>query len=573
MTRRSGWVAIGALLFLQGLPACRAEHPDPGGGEQEGGREPAGGGVVTPATLLDPPAGSWLTYGRDYTNQRYSPLAQIDRRNVSRLVPRIVFQTAIERLSGFQTSPVMAGGVLYVTTPFNILIAYDLRAGRELWRYQHKLGPTILCCGPVNRGAAIGHGMVYMATLDARVVALDARTGELRWEVQDNDPEAAYSLTLAPLLVGDRLIVGTAGAEYGIRGNVTAYRASTGERLWRWYAIPSPEEGGWWGSWTPTTPTGDSLNRDIAREKADSARFADAWKTGGGSVWTTPAYDPALGLLFVVVVNPSPEYDGSVRPGDNLYTVSVVALDVESGKLRWHHQYVPHDQWDSDASNPPILVEDGDGKLVVHAGKTGWVYVLDAATGRLVRRSDAFVPQDGLFSLPTPQGVRRAPGAAGGASWQPSAFSPGTGYVYVPAFHLPMLFTTHPEPYVKGQLFRGSDESTIPNEPTWSTLSAVDLATGKIAWQVKTGDPLGGALATAGGLLFVGENSGWFKAYDAGSGEVLWQFQCGAGVNAPPVTFSLDGEQLVAVAAGGSFYDGHLGNAVFVFGMPKAYEP
>ena len=518
--------------------------------------------------LINPPSGEWRSYGRDYTNQRYSPLTQITRANVARLVPHRVFQTGIERLNGFIASPIVAHGMMYVTTPFNHLIAYDLRTGREAWRYRHKPGSSIPCCGPTNRGAAIGHGLVFMATLDSRLLALDSKTGELRWEIQDSDPDSAYSFTLAPLVVGDKVIVGTSGAEFATRGRVTAYDADTGELVWRWYAVPSPEEGGWWGQWSPTTPTGENLGRDIAQEKADSARYADAWRIGGGSMWTTPAYDPDLGLLYMGIGNPVPEYDATVRPGDNLYTVSIVAVDAASGKLRWYHQYVPHDVWDFDASNPPVLFSDGGRKLVAHAGKTGWVYILDAVSGELVRRSEAFVPQERLFDLPTPEGIRRAPGAAGGADWHPSAFSPITRFLYVPGVHLPMIFKTFPEDPEKGRIYRRGSEDLIPNEPSWSTLSAVDVRTGSIRWQVKT-EPagIGGALATAGGLVFAGDVNGWFRAFDAKSGDTLWEFFCGAGVNAPPIAFSLEGEQFIAVAAGGSFYDGNLGDAVFVFGL------
>jgi PQQ-dependent dehydrogenase (methanol/ethanol family) len=524
----------------------------------------------TPAAAqhAQPPAHEWPSYGRDYSNQRFSPLRQVRPANVGRLVPRRVFQTGTGKINGLTGSPIVAAGTMYMTTPFNSLIAWDLRTGRERWRYEHKLGTFIPCCGPTNRGAAIGEGLVFMATLDARLVALDADSGAVRWEVQDSDPDSAYSFTMAPLVVDGRVIVGTSGAEYPTRGRLTAYDARTGERLWRWHAIPSPEEGGWWGKWVSSTPSGEPLGRDLARERADSATYPDAWRIGGGAVWTTPAYDPETGLLYFGTGNPVPEYDGTVRPGDNLYTVSIVALEAATGRLRWYHQYLPHDLWDSDAANPPIVLRESGRKVVAHAGKTGHIYLLDASTGELIRRSQPFVPQENFFMGPTAQGQRRAPGAAGGADWHPSAYAPPLGLMFVPATHLPMRFLRIAQEPVQGQDYRGGTEEMPPPDSAWYAVTALSLRTGAVAWEARS-RPVGGVLATAGGLVFAGDASGWFRAYDARTGRELWQFFCGAGVNAPPVSFALDGEQFIAVAAGGSFYDGMLGDAVIVFGLQR----
>src|SRR5207247_1038557 len=252
-----------------------------------------------------------------------------------------------------------------------------------------------------------------------------------------------------------------------------AYNAGTGAVLWTWYTIPSPQDGGWWGRWSRTTPEGDNLNRNIVKEKADSAKYADAWMHGGGSMWMTPAYDAETKTLFVSIGNPSPDLDGAIRPGDNLWTESIVAIDATTGKFKWGYQEVPHDVWDLDATSPPVIATVGGKKVVVEAGKTGWVYVLDAATGKLVRRSEAFVPQEG-------------------------------------------------------------------------NATRVCFATAKKVWQGRTEQPMmGGATATAGGLVFTGEGNGWFKAYDAKTGTVLWQFYCGAGVNAAPSVFSMDGEEFI----------------------------
>jgi alcohol dehydrogenase (cytochrome c) len=524
----------------------------------------------------------WTTYGGNDQNQRFSQLKQITTKNVGQLVLRRMFQTGIEKLGSFENTPIVTGNVMYVTTPYNTAMAYDLTSGKELWRYTHKLGTTIYCCGPNNRGVGIhGGAHVYMGTLDARLVALDAKTGKVLWDKEVADPAFGYSITHAPLVLGDNVIVGVSGGEYGIRGHVTAYNAMSGEQVWRWYSIPAPQgdptfddkaPNGWFGTWTPTTPEGTNLHRDIAKEKADSAKFADSWQRGGGGVWMTPAYDKESNTIFVAVGNPSPDLDGSVRPGDNLYTDGVVAIDASNGKTRWYYQTVPHDVWDLDAVSPPVVATVGGQKVVVHAGKTGWVYVLDAGTGKLVRRSDAFVPQENMFALPTPEGTRMLPGANGGAEWSPIAIDQTLGYAFVAALHQPMHYKVHNAPWEKGRLWLGSAFVAIPGEEQYGLYSAVDLKSGKIAWQNKVPQPMmGGALATAGGLTFTGEGNGNFNAYDSKTGKLLWQFNGGAGCNSAPMTFSQGGEQFIAVACGGNFQISYpLGDAVLIFGLPKA---
>jgi alcohol dehydrogenase (cytochrome c) len=532
--------------------------------------------LVTAAMLTQAAAsGDWLMYGHNYWNNRFSPLTTINTENVKNLVPRWVFQTGTERLGSLETTPVVVNGVMYFTSPAapnNVVVAVDLRTSKILWRYEHKNAPvSTACCGPNNRGVAIANGLVFLGTLDGQLVALDQQTGKEKWVAQVGDAGAGYTETMAPLVVGDKVVIGTSGAEYGIRGFVKAYNAANGMLAWTWYTIPSPQEGGWWGPWSKTTPEGSDLHRDIDREKADSARYATAWQHGGGSVWMTPAYDDSTHTLFVSIGNPSPDLDGSIRPGDNRWTESIVALDAVTGKFKWGYQEVPHDVWDLDAVSPPVIARVGGKKVVVEAGKTGWVYILDAVTGKLVRRSDNFVPQENMFAQPTDSGVRMLPGANGGAEWNPIAIHPDLGLAYVAALHQPMLYKTHMAEYERGRLWLGSAFIAIPTEAQWGNVSAVDLNTGKIAWQVKTEQPMmGGVTATAGGLVFTGEGNGWFKAYDAKSGAVLWQFYCGAGVNAAPSVFSVDGEEFIAVAAGGNFQLRFpLGDAVFVFGLPK----
>jgi len=526
----------------------------------------------------------WPTYGGNTWNQRWSSLKQIDTRNVSRLVPRMVFQTGVGRPGSFETTPIVVGDMMYVTTAYNeATIAYDLNSKKQVWRYEHKLGTTLTCCGPNNRGVAVSDGSVFEGTLDARLIALDSKTGKVKWDVEVADPAAGYSITHAPLVVDQNVIVGVSGGEYGIRGYVTAYNAMTGEQAWRWYSIPAPKgdptfddkaPNGWWGTWATKAEESD-LHRDIAREKADSAKYPDAWKTGGGGVWMTPAYDKALNSIFLAVGNPSPDLDGSVRPGDNLYTDAIVAIDATSGKTKWYYQTVPHDVWDLDAVSPPAVTMLNGQKVVVHAGKTGWVYVVDATTGKLIRKSQNFVPQENMFGLPSEKGTRMLPGANGGSEWSPIAIDPSLDYAFVAGLHQPMNYITHTAPYEKGRLWLGSAFVAIPGEEQWGLYSAVNLKTGKIAWQNKVPQPMmGGSLATAGGLAFTGEGNGNFNAYESRTGKLLWQFNAGSGCNAAPMTFTHGGEQFIAVACGGNFQLSYpLGDAVMVFGFPKTWTP
>jgi alcohol dehydrogenase (cytochrome c) len=528
---------------------------------------------VTDAMLTNARANgnNWLTYGRDYTNQRYSPLAQITTANVSSLRAAWIYQTGISRLGSFETSPIVVDGVMYLTSPYNsATVALDARTGQQIWRYEHKPSITspIYCCGPNNRGVAISGGTVYQGTLDARLVALDSKTGAVKWDVEVADPEAGYSETMAPLIVDNSVIIGISGAEYGIRGFVRAYDKNDGKPLWTFYTLP---DKGWEGDFSAKTGEGEDLKRDIPAEKAAMAQYGDAWKRGGGSVWMTPAYDPASHNIFFAVGNPSPDLDGTVRPGDNLYTESIVAVDARTGDYKWHYQEVPHDVWDFDATSPPVIVKLKNGKTAVaEAGKTAFVYVLDAETGKLIRKSDEFNRHENYFVQPTAEGVRMLPGANGGSEWSPTAVNPNLGYMYVLGLEQPMNYITHSAPLEKGKLWLGSAFKAVPGEKQFGTFTAINLNTGKRAWQVTTEQPMiGGALATAGNLVFTGEGNGHFNAYDARSGKVLWTFQAGAGCNAPPVTYMLDGKQYIAVACGGNFQLGYpLGAAVFMFALP-----
>lgn len=562
-TARVGVALVLLVPLVLSVTGCKTERGDTTSGA---GRDTAAA-AAAPAAATTASADTalrsamadstvWPSFGRDYTNQRYSPLTQISAANVRGLVPAWSYKTGLPH--AFEASPVVVGGTMYVSTPLNHVVALDPATGTKKWEYSPKLGVTVHCCGPVNRGVAVYGNRVYMGRLDGRLVALDAANGREVWNVQVADNQRGYALTGAPVVVDGKVIVGTSGAEYGVRGYLVAYDAGSGKEVWRFYLIPSPEEGGWWGQWAQTDPFGTPLHRNIQQEKADSAKYADAWKVGGGSTWNAPAIDRDLGLAIFVVGNPSPDLDGSVRPGDNLYTESIVAIDLKTGKHKWHFQQVPHDVWDLDATSPVVLFDARDSSgttvhAVAQAGKTGWVYVLDRATGKPIRRSNAFVPQANMFAQPTEKGVRMLPGANGGSEWSPPAYSPQTNYLYVLGLHQPMLYKARheemkPPAFWLGGAFVGT------GEPEYGLFSAVDLNTGKVAWQKKVGRPMvGGALATAGGLVFVGTADRELLAFDAKSGQQIWRYQAKAGVNAPPISYAINGTQYIAVAAGGNY--------------------
>jgi alcohol dehydrogenase (cytochrome c) len=520
----------------------------------------------------------WPVYGGDLSNTRYVENHQINSTNVQRLHLKWIFQTGV--IGSFETTPIVEDGVMYVTTPYDHVFAVDAHTGKQLWHYEPKLGTTIFCCGPNNRGVALSGDKLYLATLDARLIALDKKSGDPVWQTEIADPEYGYSETLAPTVYKNMVIIGISGAEYGIRGFVSAYDKDSGKLIWRWHTIPTPDEvlpdgtKGWYGTFNNLADGINPLHRDIAAEKAAVSKYPDAWKRGGGSNWMTNAIDPERGLLFAAIGNPSPDLYADIRPGDNRWTESLVALNVETGKQVWGYQFVPHDPWDLDAVSPPILtdVKGANGQMVpavVQGGKTGWVYVLDRQTGKLIRRSPAMIPQENLFTQPTEKGIRMLPGANGGVEWSPGSFNPTTRLVYYDNLHQPMTYTVKKEPWQKGKLWLGGAFTAIPGEDQWGNVSAVDVDTGKIIWQAKSEDPMiGGTLTTGGNLVFAGEGDGSFNAYDAGTGQKLWSFQAGAGVNSAPMSYTLDGKQYIAVAAGGNFQLNYkLGDSLLVFAL------
>jgi PQQ-dependent dehydrogenase (methanol/ethanol family) len=507
---------------------------------------------VTDPMMLNAASGenNWLLHGRTYDNQRYSPLKQITADNVKSLFPVALVQTGMT--ASFETTPIVVSGVMYLTTPVvnkkMLIMAVNAATGERLWDVTYSLGSFEICCGPVNRGVAVGYGRVYVVTLDDHLLALDAADGHIVWQSVIVDSRTGYSETLAPQIYDGMVIVGSAGGEWALRGFVAAYDAQTGRERWRWMGTD------------PKTYEGNS------------------WQGGGAMVWTTPAIDPKLGLVIFSTGNPNPDLDGTKRVGDNLYSDSIVALDVHSGQLKWFYQEVKHDVWDYDAASNVVLFDvHQNGETIpaaAEAGKVGWVFILDRRTGALIRKSDPYVMMSkNMFSTPTAAGVDMLPGANGGAEWSPPAYSPQTHYLYILAMDQLMHFTTKPAASEPGLIRLGSAFTNVkPGGIQDGPFVAVDVETGKLAWQYQAPQPLiGGALATAGNLVFMGEGNGWFEAFNAKSGDLLWRYNLGAGVNAPPVTYQVDGEQYVAVAAGGNFQLTYpYGDTVAIFKLPVA---
>jgi alcohol dehydrogenase (cytochrome c) len=502
---------------------------------------------------------NFLHTNANYEQTRFYPNDQINRNNVGHLHPAWIFTTEVKE--SLETSPIIVNGVMYATTSFSHVYAIDAKTGAEIWHFKPKFGPvTTFCCGPNNRGVAVYDDKVYVATLDAKLVALDAKTGSIVWQQQLADPEKGYSETMAPTAVDGKILIGTNGGEYGIRGFVRAYDAKDGKLIWNFDTIPENSAG----VWATMDATGRDEHRDIAAEKAAYAKNGDPYKTLGGGVWQNPSVDLATKRIYFVVGNPSPDLYGAIRPGDNLYTDSLVSVDLDTGKYVCHFQYVPHDVWDLDAVSPTVLVQAADKSgatipAVIHAGKTGYVYVHDRKDCSLIRFSDPMVSQKDRWTLPTPtkpldpNSAKMFPGANGGVEWSPMATDPGQNLAYAINLEQEMTYTVAQEAYPDGKLWLGGAFTNIPGGIQTGNVTAVNYNTGKIAWQVKTPQPMiGGILATSGGLVFTGEGNGAFKAYDSSNGKLLWQFQAGAGVDAPASSYMVDGKQYIVVGAGGN---------------------
>ncbi len=507
-------------------------------------------GQVTPARLLDSAKEpqNWLMYSGDYAGRRFSALDQINTANAHAVVPKWVYQTRAS--DKFETTPLVVDGILYGTGQDDRAFALDASTGRPIWQYQRTLpGDIRPCCGRVNRGLAILGDKVFLGTLDAHVIALDAKTGTVVWDIAAVDYRKGYSFTLAPLVVKNLVILGVSGGEYGIRGFIDAYDADTGERKWRFYTIPGTGEPG------------------------NETWEGDSWKIGGSPAWITGVYDPATNTTFWTTGNPSPSNRGEGRAGDNLYSNCLLALDADTGKLRWYFQFTKHDEHDWDATQVPVMIDEGEKHLIVQANRNGFFYVLDRSTGKLLSSSpfakvtwstskDAEGrPVADKSASPTPEGNRVCPGAAGSTNWMSPTYDPQTRLFYVTAREQCDIFSTAPQPFEEGHAYYGS--AYFPNEdaePFWGALRAIEPTTGKLKWEFKHPSPTwSGALSTAGGIVFTGDAEGNFIALDAASGKPLWHFQTGAPLYAAPMTFAIAGKQYIAVAAG---------SALFTFALP-----
>ena len=517
---------------------------------------------------------NWLTYYGAYDGQRYSALDQINTQNVRRLKPEWVFQCGAVGLQAgattyaFEAAPIVVDGVMYITGWDGWCWALDAVTGQELWRYRHAIPFDVsLCCGNVNRGVAVAHGKVFYVTQNAHLIALDAANGKCVWDKVYGDVRAGESATVAPLIIKDKVIVGSSGGEFGVRGHLDAFDIDSGEHRWRCYTVPKPGEPG-----SETWP-------------ADG----EAWARGGANCWLTGTYDPELNLLYVGTGNPAPDFDGEVRPGDNLYTDSLVAVDPDVGQIRWHYQYNPHDVWDYDSISEHILFELDGRKVLAHFDKNGYAFVLDRTNGQLIRVFPFVdritwgeITPDGKVTpkiFPDEEGVQAHfwPGQAGGKEWTHAAYSPKTGLLYCPVQEVGATATRRRREFKEGIPYWGAGVA-VDIEDAYGMVSAFDPATGREVWRWRNETPMcASVLATAGNLVFAGQPTGEINALNAGTGELLWRFQCGSGHHSSPTTYSVNGRQYIAVPSGwGGWIEGFNpgmlgaphGAALFVFALP-----
>jgi PQQ-dependent dehydrogenase (methanol/ethanol family) len=509
---------------------------------------------VSFAEIAEPKLGDWPTYHGQLSGNRHSPLRQIHTGNVAQLAPKWIF--SIPNARRLEVTPVVVDGVMYVTTA-NRAYALDARSGRQIWRYQRPLTKGLVgdAASGINRGVAVLGDKVFMVTDHAHLIALHRLTGRLLWDVEMADYREHYGATAAPLVVNDLVISGISGGDEGARGFLAAYKASTGERVWRFWTIPAPGE--------PLSETW----------------VGNALPHGCATTWLTGTYDAQANLLYWTTGNPCPDYNGDERKGDNLYSDSVLALEPETGKLRWYYQYTPHDLHDWDAQQTPMLIDaEFQGRrrrLLAQANRNGFFYVLDRITGELLL-AKPFVEQltwasgigpDGRPQLvsgnaPTPAGVKTCPAVEGATNWMSTAYNPETGLFYVMALEKCVIYSKSPEPWERGKSFYGGATRDAPDEPGRKYLRAIDVQTGRIVWQylqVGPGNSWGGALSTAGGLVFFGDDSGAFAAVEAKSGKPLWYFHTNELWKASPMTYLAGGKQYVAVAAGSN---------ILAFGLP-----
>ncbi len=506
--------------------------------------------------------GDVVTYGMGQQGQRYSPLTTINDKNVSKLVPAFAFSYGGEKQRGQEAQPLVSNGKIFVTASYSRLYAIDSKTGDELWQYDHRLPEGILpCCDVVNRGAALYDNLVIFGTLDAKLVALDQDTGDVVWKEKIDNYKDGYSNTAAPLIVNGKVITGVSGGEFGVVGRVEARDAKTGKMIWMRPTI----EG----------HMGTLNGKDNGISGTTNATWpGDLWKTGGAATWNGGTYDPETNLIFFGTGNPAP-WNAHLRPGDNLFSTSTVAIDPDTGKIKWHYQFTPNDGWDFDGVNETVSFNADGKKLAGHADRNGFFYVLDRTNGKLqnafpfVNRTDWAKGIDLKTGRPIETGVRAgdpsksadgkkgkqifvAPSFLGGKNWMPMAYSKDTGLFYVPANEWGMDLWNEPVTYKKGAAYLGAGFTIKPlNDDYIGTLRAYDPKTGKRVWEYRNKAPLwGGVMATAGNLVFTGTPEGYLKAFNAKTGEELWKFQTGSGVVGCPITWEENGEQFIAVPSG-----------------------
>ena len=554
MTGTTRALAAGAALLILLLPFAAATPVAQSGG-------------VTFERLLnaaDEPH-NWLTYSGTYSSQRHTTLDQITPENVDQLELQWVFQA--QSLQPFQATPLVVDGMMYTTEAPNTVLAIDAELGRVFWRYEYTPAPESRpCCGRINRGLAILGNTLFMGTIDAQLVAIDAVSGQPIWVTSVAEPAAGYALTLAPLVVKDKVIVSVAGGEYGIRGFVSAYDVETGEEEWRFYTIPGPGDPGhetWQG---------------------------DDWMTGGASAWLTGSYDPDTDLIYWGIGNPGPDWNPSQRPGDNLYSDSVIALDPDTGELEWYFQFTPNDPYDYDAVQIPVLVDypaqDGTMlKLMMWGNRNGFFYLLNRENGQFVN-GYPFIDVNWAEGLddngrpiftPQPPGATTYPGVQGGTNWYSPSYSPSTRFFYMSTWQgYGSNFMAEEQEYVEGRVFLGGRPgpmipgATVPSLNrgpinTWTEAAgsgaviAIDPASGEEQWRFDMTDvTISGILTTTTDVLFTGNREGYFHAMDARNGELLWRQSLGGMIAMGPMSYAVDGRQHVAVASG---------NGLFVFAL------
>jgi len=539
-----------ALVFLAACTLASSQ-----GGNRTADTSFAVTSTVSAEDLLASPVGAnWTSYNGDYTGRRYSSLREINAATVARLRASWVFHPGnSQRL---EATPVVIRGTMYVTSA-NDVFALDARTGRLVWHYQRPVSSGLLddAAAHKNRGVAVWRDFVYVETDDAHLLCLDSRSGGLRWDVVFADKELHYGATSAPIVVKDEVIVGPSGGDSGVRGFVAAYDAQTGNLKWRFWTIPAPGEPG-----SPSWP-------------------GDSYLHGGGTTWMPGTYDPALNTLYWTTSNAAPDFVGDTRPGDDLYTACVLAIDADTGKLKWYFQFTPHDLYDYDANETPVLVDlrekNETRHLLVQANRNGFLYVLDRTNGKFLNAAP-FVEKlnwaKGVDAsgrpilsgrIPTAQGTYICPGINGATNWFSPSYNPDTGLFYVMAMENCNLFFSNPKPFARGETYYGTGTKLPPDEHAQKILLALSLSDGKQVWrypQVGRGDSWAGTLTTAGGLVFFADDAGSLEAVEAATGHPLWHFDTGQTVYASPMTYAVDGVQYVTISAGSD---------IFTFSLPR----